>query len=168
MRRDSPVRINRCGLKDYTLKAGQLVALGTAEAFSFFEDPRNLAAITPPWLDFRIIGDCDGRVCRGAEYDYTIRWCGLTIPWRTRITEYKPGVSFTDSQVRGPYRSWVHHHTFEEHLEGTLMKDRVDFSLPLAALPLTPVILRQLEEIFSFRARRISMWVERRTRRVSA
>ena len=119
MRRDSPVRIKRCGLKDYTLRTGQLVALGPAEAFTFFEDPGNLAAITPPWLDFRIIGDCDGDVCRGAEYDYTIRWFGLTMPWRTRITEYNPGVSFTDSQVRGPYRSWVHRHTFVSLDEGT-------------------------------------------------
>ncbi len=168
MRRNSPVRINRCGLKDYTLQASQLVALGPAEAFSFFEDPRNLATITPPWLDFRIIGDCDGRVCRGAEYDYTIRLFGLTIPWRTRISEYTPGVSFVDSQIRGPYRSWVHRHTFVEKPEGTLMEDRVDFTLPLAALPLSSVICGKLEEIFSYRARRIAAWVEGRSRQVSA
>jgi ligand-binding SRPBCC domain-containing protein len=141
--------------------------LGPAEAFSFFQDPKNLAAITPPWLDFRIIGECGGRVCRGAEYDYTIRWFGLTIPWRTRIVDYTPGVSFTDSQVRGPYRSWVHRHTFEEKPKGTRMEDRVDFTLPLAALPLSSVIRGQLGEIFSYRERRITDWVEGRARQVA-
>lgn len=168
MERSPSPGITRRGLRDYTLRASQHIALDPAEAFSFFEDPGNLAAITPPWLGFRIVGECGGRVCRGAEYDYTIRWCGLTIPWRTRITEYTSGESFTDSQIRGPYSSWVHRHTFEAKPEGTLMADRVDFTLPLAALPLSPVVRRQVEEIFSYRARRISEWVEGRRRQVSA
>jgi ligand-binding SRPBCC domain-containing protein len=158
--RNSPQVITRRGLGCYTLRASQLVAPGPAEAFSFFENPGNLSAITPSWLGFRVVGDCGGRIFRGAEYDYTIRWFGLTIPWRTRITEYTPGISFTDSQIRGPYRTWVHRHTFEEKPEGTLMEDRVDLAIPLAALPLSSVIRRQLGEIFSFRARRITGWVE--------
>ena len=67
MKGSAPVAVTRRGLKDYTLCTSQIVALSPAEVFSFFEDPRNLAAITPPWLEFRIVGDCDGRVCRGAE-----------------------------------------------------------------------------------------------------
>ena len=165
MKEYSHLALTRGGLKKYTLRATQLIGLKPAGAFSFFEDPKNLAAITPPWLNFRIIGDCGGSTCRGAEFDYTLRWFGLTIPWRTRITEYSAGRSFTDAQIRGPYRSWVHRHTFRAMPEGTLMEDRVDFVLPLAALPLSPLVCRQLEDIFSYRAHRVSEWAEAGTGR---
>lgn len=149
--------ISRAGALSFTLRAAQKVSLGLPGTFSFFEDPANLPSITPPWLQFRTITGCGG-ACEGAEYDYTIRWFGVPLPWRTRITEYTRGVSFTDCQIRGPYRSWVHRHTFREFGDGTLMEDRVDFTLPWPAMVFAPVIRRQLADIFRFRARRIGEW----------
>lgn len=80
--------------------------------------------------------DRDSRtaVFEGAEFDYTIRWFGIPLPWKSRITAYRPPEQFTDIQLNGPYRSWSHLHAFEDVEGGTLMRDRVTYQLPLGPL----------------------------------
>ena len=128
------------------------------EVFRFFEDPRNLGRITPPWLNFAIVvpkGVPGGTQMRkGAEIDYVIRWQGLPMKWKTLITEYDPPVRFVDEQARGPYALWHHEHTFEEMADGVTIRDRVDYRLPLGvlgAIAHAVMVKRQLLEIFRFR-----------------
>ena len=54
--------------------------------------------------------------------------------WLTRIEIWEPGRRFVDTQVRGPYRLWRHTHVFEDHPEGTLVRDRVSYEIPLGPL----------------------------------
>jgi len=123
------------------------------------KDPRNLFEITPDWLDFRMLDPGRSEVYEGAEFDYNIKWLGIPIRWKSRIIHYHPPVTFTDTQVAGPYRSWEHLHVFEETDGGTLMKDTVTYRLPLAAFLIHRlVIMKQLREIFLYRALRIDEW----------
>ncbi len=39
----------------YRLQRRQLIAADLPTVFRFFKDPRNLEAITPPWLGFRLV-----------------------------------------------------------------------------------------------------------------
>ena len=74
--------------------------------------------------------------------------------WRTRIVVWEPDRRFVDEQVRGPYALWHHTHTFEPHAEGTLMRDRVRYRLPLGlagAVAHLAFVRRDLEQIFDFR-----------------
>ena len=156
LRFDRPDRVTR------RLKASQVLSLPREQAFSFFEDPRNLFDITPDWLRFEM-KDREAKITMfdGAEFDYTIRWFGLPLPWKSRIAGYTPPVQFTDLQLVGPYRSWSHLHTFEEIPEGTLMNDRVTYQLPLGPLGdlVHAVAVRhQLADIFRYRATRIDEW----------
>ena len=32
--------------------------------------------------------------------------------------------------MKGPYRQWIHEHTFEARDGGTLLRDRVDYAVP--------------------------------------
>jgi ligand-binding SRPBCC domain-containing protein len=129
------------------------------ETFAFFEDPRNLSRITPDWLRFTI-KTAGVEMRRGAEIDYTIRWLGLPMKWRTLITGYEPPHSFEDSQIKGPYRLWVHRHTFEAAGQGTLVRDSVRYSLPLGGLGLLThaiAVRRQLEGIFVYRQKTLAV-----------
>jgi ligand-binding SRPBCC domain-containing protein len=125
-----------------------------ARVFRFFEDARNLERITPPWLNFRIV-DPDGiRMRKGAEIDYVIRWMGLPMKWKTVISEYDPPTRFVDEQTRGPYSLWRHTHTFEETNAGVVIRDCVEYRLPLGIfgrLAHALVVRRHLREIFHFR-----------------
>ena len=99
------------------------------------------------------------------EFKYTIKWLGLRIPWRSRIVDYHPPLEFTDIQVAGPYLKWVHVHTFRpaSEEEKTLMKDNVDYRLPLGLagrLAHVWIVERQLRDIFSYRASRINEWAQ--------
>jgi ligand-binding SRPBCC domain-containing protein len=147
-----PIRSDR----QYQLRSELVVPRSIEETFAFFEDPRNLSRITPPWLNF-VIRTPEPLIMRlGAEFDYTIRWLGLPMGWKTIITAYEPPHLFVDEQARGPYRYWKHTHTFEPTPGGTLVRDQVLYALPfgpLGRLAHWMVVGRQLEEIFSYRRR---------------
>jgi ligand-binding SRPBCC domain-containing protein len=128
-----------------------------AEVFAFFSDAHNLDVLTPPWLHFRILTP-PVELRRGVLLDYRLRWHGLPLSWRTEIAEWDPPHSFTDRQVKGPYRQWVHWHTCEERDGGTLIRDRVDYALP--GWVLEPLIHRlvvgpDVERIFAFRRQKM-------------
>jgi ligand-binding SRPBCC domain-containing protein len=142
-------------MKTYTLECEMLVPVSVREAFEIFKDPRNLSRITPPWLNFRITSE-KVEMRQGAEIAYRIRWAGIPLAWKTRISEYEPPFFFVDVQQSGPYRHWVHRHTFRPTEGGTLVKDRVEYALPLGwlgRLAHRMVVRRQLNGIFAYRQR---------------
>ena len=143
----------------HVLQREQLVPAPLPRVFVFFSDAANLARITPPWLSFRLVSDAPRQVRAGALLDYRIRWLGLPLRWRTRITAFEEGVGFTDEQLRGPYRHWLHEHAFEARgSDATFVCDRVTYELPLGVvgeLAHALVVRRQLEGIFDYRRKRI-------------
>ena len=150
----------------FRLTASQILPAGLTRVFSFFEDPHNLAYITPPWLEFRLLDDGGGRAFEGVEFKYTIKWLGLRIPWRSRIVDYHPPREFTDIQVVGPYRKWVHVHTFHPASDGgkTVMRDNVDYRLPFGLagrLANVWIVEKQLRDIFTYRSSRINEWAQK-------
>jgi uncharacterized protein (TIGR01777 family) len=104
------------------------------DVFAFFSDARNLEMITPAFVHFRILKAPEGDLFEGALIDYRLRLRGVPVRWRTRIDVWDPPRTFVDSQVRGPYRSWIHTHQFEPLDGGTLVRDVVRYELPLGAL----------------------------------
>ena len=129
------------------------------EAFELFGDARNLEAITPPWLGFRVLTPEPIEMAAGTLLEYRLRLHGVPIRWRTRIEHWQPPLRFVDVQLSGPYRLWHHTHSFEPSGAGTLMRDSVRYALPLGPLGvLAQVVLvrRDVERIFDFRQRRVA------------
>ncbi|MDQ6665161.1 MAG: SRPBCC family protein [Acidobacteriota bacterium] len=142
----------------YSLKCEMRAGVPIAEAFRIFEDPFNLARITPSWLNFRVTSQ-NVQTRKGAEITYRIAWLGFPISWKTIITEYDPPRLFIDEQAQGPYVLWRHRHDFQETDGGTIISDRVDYILPLGPLGRLAhclVVKRQLREIFRFRQQAIA------------
>lgn len=141
----------------HRLTASQFVPRPLDEVFEFFSRPENLARITPPSMRFRITSSAlDMR--DGLEIDYSLRPLPImSSRWRTRITEYDPPRGFTDVQLTGPYRRWEHHHRFATVDGGTRVDDEIDYELPFGPLGrlAEPLVRRELEEIFTYRARTI-------------
>jgi ligand-binding SRPBCC domain-containing protein len=136
----------------YRLQARQQVEADPTEVFDFFSRAENLEAITPDFLHFRIDTPLPIEMARGRVIDYRLRLRGLPVRWRSRITRWDPPRSFVDEQVRGPYGSWVHEHTFEAVPGGTLIIDRVDYRVPMGLLVHGWLIRPELRRIFGFRA----------------
>jgi len=129
------------------------------QVFRFFEDARNLEKITPPWLNFKILRADSIQMRPGEEINYVIRWMGVPMKWKTCIREYDPPKKFVDEQDSGPYTLWHHEHTFVETDAGVLIRDRVDYQLPLGPLGRLAhwlLVKRQLLEIFRYRQKTIA------------
>lgn len=124
------------------------------EVFAFFSRAENLERITPEWLRFEVRATEPADVRDGTLIHYRLRLHGLPLRWTSRIEEWRPGESFVDRQLRGPYRLWHHRHTFRTDGNGTLLGDDVHYALPLG--PLGEVghrlfVKRDLERIFDHR-----------------
>lgn len=142
---------------DYALERTQKVRVEIKEAFAFFAEPRNLEAITPAWLRFRIV-EAPDRLERGSQLRYRLRLFGWPIRWRTEIAGWDPPRSFTDVQRSGPYPLWEHTHRLSPANGGTEIHDHVRYRVPggpLAPLVQSLLVRRWLEGIFDYRAARM-------------
>src|SRR3954449_10402998 len=144
----------------HVLRREQRLAAPPSEVFPFFADPRNLEAITPPILEFRLLTPEPIAMGVCTFLQYALRLRGVPVRWDTLIQEWEPPHRFVDVQVRGPYRLW--HHTHElVALDGgraTLMRDTVRYSVGFGVLgevARRALVLRDLEAIFAFRAERV-------------
>ncbi len=138
----------------HRLERSQRIPRRREEVFAFFADASNLEAITPPFLRFRIVSPLPIEMGPGARIEYALSLGGVPLRWRTRITEWEPGVRFVDEQESGPYRLWRHTHRFEGQGGSTMMRDLVEYAEPLGVLGWAAHVLfveRALDRIFDFR-----------------
>jgi ligand-binding SRPBCC domain-containing protein len=76
----------------------------------FHAKSASMGAITPPPVVVRV-HHAPARLDDGDEMDFTM-WLGpLPVRWLARIEDVSP-TGFTDRQLHGPFRHWVHRHTF--------------------------------------------------------
>ncbi len=121
------------------------------EVFEFFADASNLEVITPSSLKFGIATPTPIDIKAGTLIDYRLRFRGIPLRWRSEITVWEPPHRFVDMQVKGPYRLWIHEHSFAERDGGTLAADRVAYAVWGGALANKLVIRRDVERIFDYR-----------------
>lgn len=143
----------------HVLERTQLVPRPRPEVWGFFSDPRNLEAITPDFLRFHVRTAGPVEMVEGGQVDYRLSLFGIPFAWRSRFEEVVPGERFVDVQVKGPYRRWRHLHAFEDAPGGTLVRDRVEYELPLGPLGGAAHALfveRSLRRIFDHRQGRVA------------
>lgn len=118
-------------MAEHIYTASLEIALPRDEVFAFFASAENLQRITPPNLGFQILTPTPIEMKAGALIDYRISLHGIPMTWRTEITIWNPPFEFVDTQLKGPYKQWIHRHTFVETEHGTTMiQDEVRYRLP--------------------------------------
>ena len=122
-----------------------------AELFEFFSNAANLEVLTPPWLHFHVLNPAEA-ISQGVQIDYRLRIHGIPLTWRSEISRWDPPSSFVDEQRKGPYRRWVHTHTFLDERGGTRVGDSVEFEVPFGWL-VSGLVMRDVNSIFAFRQR---------------
>jgi len=134
------------------------VSKSIEEVFAFFAKAENLNAITPPELNFKIITPLPIEMKKGTLIDYKIKLSGISFNWKTEITQWEPPYRFVDTQLKGPYKVWIHEHTFVSQGSGTIIRDSVSY-LP-KGWALEPaihglIVKKKLEHIFDYRMEEI-------------
>jgi len=139
----------------FLLEREQTVPRPRSEVFAFFAAPENLETLTPPTLAFRILTPRPIAMGAGALIDYDLSLFGVRFGWRTLIEAFELDERFIDLQLKGPYRLWRHTHEFRDVPGGTLVRDRVEYELPLGVLGRAAhavFVRRTLRNIFDYRA----------------
>jgi ligand-binding SRPBCC domain-containing protein len=140
-------------MRAHRFEAEQRVARPLPEVFDFFSKAANLERLTPPWLSFALVDQSSAEVHAGTEIAYRLKLHGVPVRWLTRIDEFERDRMFVDRQLKGPYKLWLHRHTFEASGSETIMRDDVQYQLPLGILGAVglPLVRRDVERIFEYR-----------------
>ena len=138
------------------IKRTQLLKTDIDTLWEFISSPKNLQAITPKSMRFKITSDNkDEKMYPGMIISYKVAPI-LSIPmtWVTEITQVKEHAFFIDNQVIGPYKLWHHQHIFTQTKEGILMEDIISYTPPFGIIGKIANLLfikRKVESIFDFR-----------------
>ena len=147
-----------CDHIGHELLTEQWVPEPIGSVFAFFTDAKNLETITPPFLHFKILSQSNKRLCEGTIFTYSLQLHGIPFRWKSRITDFQPGVRFSDEQIKGPYSIWHHTHQFIEKAGGTVIRDRIIYKLPgwiPGDVVAHPFIRKDLESIFIYRRKKL-------------
>ena len=161
-----PVRSSACDVRigphpdqrgTWLLRTTQWFPRRREELFEFFGDAFNLEQITPPFLHFQVQTARPISMRPGTLIEYRLKLHVLPIRWKTEITAWEPGIRFIDTQLRGPYRLWVHEHRFYDDAGGTRVEDAVSYRVPMQSWPGVGwmvhalFVQRDLRTIFTYR-----------------
>lgn len=141
---------------EFLLERDVIVARRIQEVFRFFSDPKNLNLLTPPWLDFHIVGCSTPTIGPNTLIDYKLKLRGFPLRWRSRILDWNPPYGFADEQVRGPYRHWIHQHSFEDLGARTRCRDSVRYSVVGGSIVNRLFVKRDVERIFDYRTEQLT------------
>lgn len=146
--------------KVYSLQTVQRIPVSLDKAWDFFSSPKNLQAITPGNLGFKIVSEYHGeKMYPGQIIAYVVKpVLGVPLYWMTEITHVDDRKYFVDEQRFGPYTMWHHQHHFKAIEGGVEMTDIVHYKLPfwvLGDIAQTLFVKNQLKGIFDFRFKKV-------------
>jgi len=99
-------------------------------------------------------GVTEGLIGEGQEVTWRAKHFGVPLTMTSRVTRVDFPRSFTDEQVKGPFKAFRHVHEFAAAATGSLMTDRVEFTAPLGVLGAAVerlFLARYLERLISSR-----------------
>lgn len=142
----------------HELTASRLVSASPEQVWSFFQDARNLAALSPANAGLTLDPELPP-MAQGVRFTHQMALGPLSMPWEGEVVAWEPGRRFVDIQRRGPFGSWWHEHAFEpvrlaDGSVATRLLDRVLFASPLGPIGRVATALfvrRQLLDLFAFR-----------------
>lgn len=130
-----------------------VIEASVEEVFAFHERADAFALLQPPWEKARVL-----QPPRSLEV-------GTVVKLRTRVgllwidivaehVAYEKNRRFEDVMTRGPFAKWHHKHLFSSVPGGCLLRDEIEYALPLGALGrlVSPLaVVPRLERMFTFR-----------------
>lgn len=140
----------------YRLFREQQLNCSIETAWDFFSSASNLVVITPKDMNFIVLTAMENdEIYEGMLIDYYVSpLFGIKMKWQTEIIKVDFQKSFIDFQKKGPYKLWHHHHEFIPNEKGVLMKDTIDYELPMGFLgdiAHSLFVKKKLEHIFDYR-----------------
>lgn len=148
---NNKINISNDGTWSYRLKTEQLIYSNINKVFNFYSTPKNLNLITPPFLNFKILGNEYEDTTEGKIFIYKLKLHNLPVFWKSKIEQWSPPFKFVDKQLFGPYLKWHHHHIFEDLGKETKVIDIVYYTVPFGSALHKLFVKKDLINIFNYR-----------------
>jgi uncharacterized protein (TIGR01777 family) len=109
------------------------VLVPSTAIYDWHTRPGAFERLLPPWESVTLVdsvGDFEHRFV-----DMNVHRLGVTLRWLAQHVDVQPSISFSDIQVKGPFKSWRHDHQFIPLSDSrTKMMDTISFELPFHAV----------------------------------
>ena len=126
--------------------------------FEFLARPVNLPHITPPEAGLRLVR-CPERFAQGCRFEFQMTGFGPVQHFLHEIVAFDEPRAFTERQIQGPLRRFVHEHVVEPAGDGNVrVIDRVEFEPPGGLLRFVVSeerILKSLKSALEYRHREL-------------
>lgn len=107
--------------------------------------------LIPPWQKVRLISR-EGGLKTGARVEFRLLFGPFRKTWVAVHTHYEHNRLFTDEQQQGPFAYWFHRHIFQPDGDGCILRDDIEYSLPLGLDPiLGRLVDKDLRRMFIYR-----------------
>ena len=130
------------------------LSVSAADAFAWHARAGALQRLSPPW-ERVAVRRTDGSIENGSRTELAVALGPLSLPWIAEHSGYCPPDRFIDEQVRGPFRSWVHTHSFADDADGgSVLTDQIDYMLPMGGLGAMfggAMVRHKLQRMFAWR-----------------
>jgi len=133
------------------------------DVFDFHLDPANLARIAPPNTKTELVSATENPLQLGSRVVVRSLQAGITVLIEAEIVILDAPRHLEDKQIRGPFKKWVHSHTFEAREGGMQLTDDVDYELPMGGLGnlvMGRTVARELDANFDYRHRETKRMLE--------
>jgi ligand-binding SRPBCC domain-containing protein len=147
-------RVPDCGRRHARVVDDRVDAQSGADGRRFV--PRERLAVAVDRRRAVVLGHAGGRrPCQQHAWLAVGGLHGVPLHWQSEITAWEPPHRFVDEQRRGPYREWIHVHTFAERDGGSEVRDFVRYAAPGGRLVDRLFVRRDARRIFEYRIRRL-------------
>jgi ligand-binding SRPBCC domain-containing protein len=140
-----------------------LIRAPAERVFAFHQLPDALHRLTPLWEKTQLIAPSRSLEI-GERTTVRLRLFGLVpVLCVSEHTRFDPPRMFEDRMLRGPFRRWIHRHLVIPADSGTILRDEVDYDLPLWPLGnlFAPVLVEpRLKRLFEYRHEVTRAWCE--------
>jgi ligand-binding SRPBCC domain-containing protein len=139
-----------------------ILACPPEAVFDFLARPANLLLVYPPDLNLKLVAGPE-RLALGSKITVQGSRFGIPQTITNEITAFEEGVTITDAQVEGPFKSFVHTRRVEAAPDGTGMHDQIEYEAPgglVGMFQTNDRIRKDLEGLAAFRTQRFKELLE--------
>jgi ligand-binding SRPBCC domain-containing protein len=113
-------------------------------AFDFLIRPTNALLTSPPDLTVQLL-DAPDVLQLGSQVEFEVAGFGPVQRMLHEITAFDGPSHFTETQLKGPLKSFVHEHLVEQDGDGVIVIDRIAFEPPggLAGFIVTEALIQK-------------------------
>ncbi|MFC7073207.1 SRPBCC family protein [Halovenus rubra] len=158
----------------HTYERSVRVAASFEDVWAFHSTEKGLEELTPDWMGMEVesVTGPDGELNpeqleEGSSIDAAVRPLGVgpRQQWTSVIDDRNRSEGagfFRDTMSDGPFREWTHTHLFYADDGGTLIRDHIEYELPLGPLDRVfgPLAFVGFEPMFRYRHKRTRLLLE--------